>query len=170
MKETWKDIAGYEGLYQVSNLGRVKSLKFRNNRGVKDRVRMMTPTDNGKGYLIVSFKVNGHRKNHYVHRLVAEHFVENLANCKYVNHIDYDTKNNRCDNLEWCTQQENVRYSAKNMRKPNSTPAKSATGEKYIYRRNNKFRVNYKGKDKLFLHLEDAVAYRNGVVGNVRKM
>ena len=154
--EVWKPVKGYEAYYAVSNIGRVSSLR---------QGRIMTPTDNVHGYMIVSFRVNGHRKNQYVHRLVAEHFIENPKNHKYVNHIDYDVKNNRADNLEWCTQQENIKHSVKHMRKPNSTPTKSATGEKYIYKRNNRYRVNYKGKEKTFLNIQEAIRYRNGVIG-----
>ena len=97
MNEEWRDIKGYEGLYQVSNLGRVKSLK--------NNIILKAESDrNGKGYLCVNLGRNNHKK---IHRLVAEAFIENPLNKKEVNHIDGNTKNNAVTNLEWLTHQEN---------------------------------------------------------------
>ena len=116
--EIWKDIKEYEGLYQVSNLGNVKSIE----RAVKDATReriqhlkskIIKPTDNGKGYQIVSLNRNG-RKNKYVHRLVAEAFLDNPKNKKEVNHKDFNKKNNCVDNLEWVSQKENKIHYRKN--------------------------------------------------------
>lgn len=117
MKEIWKDIKDYEGLYQVSNLGNVKAL----DRIIKDSTRERTqrlkshilkPTDNGRGYQIVSLNKNG-RKNKYVHRLVAETFIDNPDNKKEVNHKDLNKKNNCVENLEWVTQIENKAHYRK---------------------------------------------------------
>lgn len=94
MKEIWKDIKGYERLYQISNYGRVKSLVFNNNICKKKREKILSPTDNGKGYLIIGLRKNGKRKNYYIHRLVAEHFLKNDKNLKEVNHINFNKKNN----------------------------------------------------------------------------
>ena len=116
-KEEWKDIKDYEGLYQVSNLGNVKAL----DRVIKDSTRERTqhikshilkPTDNGRGYQIVSLNKNG-RKNKYVHRLVAEAFIDNPENKKEVNHKDLNKKNNCVDNLEWINQKENKEHYRK---------------------------------------------------------
>lgn len=135
MSEIWKDIKGYEGLYQISNQGRVKSLQEwngnRHSASYRNRERILKPTDNGHGYLIVGLKKETKRKNHYIHRLVAEAFVENPKKNKYVNHLDYDKANNKADNLEWCSQKENVLYSKHRMEhQKNAKLPKS--GYKYI--------------------------------------
>ena len=169
--ETWKDIHGYEGLYQVSNLGNVRSLEREVRQGKYGKTRtvggcLMKPTDNGHGYLIVPLKRSQHRKNFYVHRLVAEHFVQNSNSYKYVNHKDYDTTNNRADNLEWCTQRENILYSSHRMKKPHRVWKQSSTKEKYIYMRGGRYRLSIRGLvDKTFPTLEEAVQAR-GVVLN----
>lgn len=113
MTEIWKDIKGYEGLYQVSNLGRVKSLDIVDRLGRKHKSNIKYQNDNGNGYLIVNLKHNGKQKNHLVHRLVAEAFIENPENKKEVNHIDGDKLNNRVDNLEWVSRSENLKHAFK---------------------------------------------------------
>lgn len=142
--EIWKDVIGYEGLYQVSNLGRVKSLKKWdvNKKIFVSEENILKPSDNGNGYLIVGLRKERKRKNHYVHRLVAFAFVENVNNDNYVNHIDYDLRNNNANNLEWCTQKENVHHSVNRMRHRKSV-THTNTGERYIYYRKsqNVYRV-----------------------------
>lgn len=112
-KEIWKDIEGYEGLYQVSNLGRIKSLpKFhRTNKNYssigylsKEKILKNACDNAGKGYLYVNLGRNGRIK---VHRAVAMAFIPNPNNYKEVNHIDGNPKNNNANNLEWVTHQEN---------------------------------------------------------------
>ena len=176
MMEVWKDVKGYEGLYQVSNFGNVKILSRRvvNHKSGSTRLmqeKLMNPFDNGHGYLVVSLRKGGKRKNHYVHRIVAEAFIANQNNKLPVNHKDRNTKNNSVTNLEWCTQQENVAYAAPQMRKPKTICRVSNTGEKYISKRldhgkNIRYRVTIKalGIDKLFTDLADAVRYRNEVM------
>ena len=107
MKEIWKDITGYEGLYQVSNTGKVKSLNYR--RTGKEKIMKAYP--NGKGYLKVFLCKNGKQKNCRINRLVALAFIPNPDNLPEVNHIDKDKTNNKVENLEWCTTQYNVEYS-----------------------------------------------------------
>ena len=174
--EIWKDVKGYEGLYQVSSLGRVKSLAKRvcNHRSGSTRQiqeHFITPTDNGNGYKIVGLTSKKTRKNKYVHRLVAEHFLVK-PDCKnFVNHIDYDKSNNSASNLEWCTQKENVSHSISHLKKPKSVCRISNSGEKYIctridHRKNIRYRVIIKslGIEKVFKNLDDAVRYRNEVM------
>lgn len=126
--EIWKDVAGYEGLYQVSSEGRVKSLArvvIRNNgQKLPIKERILKPAFNGRGYLIVDLCDGGKRKHFKVHRLVCQAFHENPDNKPQVNHIDEDTTNNRASNLEWVTAKENVNHGTrtKRMAKTNSKP------------------------------------------------
>lgn len=103
MTENWKDVAGYEGLYQISNLGHVRSLWF-------GKVRILKLLDNGDGYLRVRLYRNEKARRLYVHRLVAEAFISNPLNLPVINHKDENPKNNAVDNLEWCTQKYNINY------------------------------------------------------------
>lgn len=115
--EEWRDVVGYEGLYQVSNLGRIKSLdRYVEYPNYIKRIngRIMSQQDNSKGYLMVNLSLNGFTKKLYVHRLVAEAFIPNLANKVEVNHIDLNKKNNIISNLEWCTKKENMRHAHEN--------------------------------------------------------
>lgn len=180
MAECWKDIPGYEGFYQVSNLGMVRSVErtrlVKNRYGYEsfrtDSGKMMAGSDNGNGYLIVSLKKNGARKSKYIHRLVAEAFLPREDGCDTVNHKDYNTKNNCAENLEWCTQKENVRYSSERMRKEKSKCKTSSTGEKYISihiehgKKKYRVAINRFRFSKSFSTLEEAILCRNEVVQN----
>ena len=108
MTETWKEISGYEGLYEVSDLGRVKSLNY-NRTGMEN---ILKPGTNHKGYLQLSLYKDGHVKTVKVHRLVAEAFIPNTHGLETVNHKDEDKTNNVASNLEWMTRADNKRYSA----------------------------------------------------------
>lgn len=113
MAEIWKPIKGYEGLYEVSNYGRVKSLNW-NGKGA---VGYMTLRKKNTGYLAVLLSKNGVSKYTLVHRLVATAFIPNPENEETINHIDEDKTNNRADNLEWCSRAENIqKYSANHKR------------------------------------------------------
>lgn len=112
MEEVFKDIEGYDGLYMVSNLGRVKSLGNSNDR----REKILKTRKNNWGYLLVSLYSGGKCKTCKVHRLVASAFVENPNNFKEVNHIDENKTNNHADNLEWCSREYNVNYGNRNER------------------------------------------------------
>lgn len=103
--EIWKDIKGYEGKYQVSNYGNVKSLNYRRTKTEK----VLKPWDAGRGYLQVVFT----RKKYAIHRLVAETFISNPNHYSDVNHIDGNKKNNHVDNLEWCTRKHNIQHAWK---------------------------------------------------------
>lgn len=168
--EVWKDIRGYEGFYQVSNYGRIKSVGiYKHIHGKNVYVvcdRIMTPTDNGYGYLIVALKKLGKRKNYYIHRLVAEYFVENPFSKRCVNHIDYNKKNNMAINLEWVTQKENVMHSSDRMKHPKKVYKKSNTGEKYITKKGERYRVAIRqhNVDRSFSTLEEAVEFKKGVL------
>lgn len=110
LNEEWKDIKGYEGMYQVSNKGRIKSFRI-DKTGKLMSIRLV------KGYPKVTFKVNGIPKDYYVHRLEMETFnpIENMENLD-VNHIDENKENNDLSNLEWLTHKENVNYGTRGKR------------------------------------------------------
>lgn len=104
MKEIWKDIAGYEGLYMVSNIGNIYSC--RNKRNLKLPL-------NASGYPHVILCDGKSRRTFKVHRIVAEAFIPNEDNKPCINHIDSNRQNNNVKNLEWCTQKENIRHAMK---------------------------------------------------------
>lgn len=110
--EEWKDIKGYEGLYMISSLGRVKSLQPRggNRNGMprKGKEHILTPYISSTGYYKVSLVKNNKRSDKRIHRLLASAFIPNPNNKPNINHIDGNKLNNRIDNLEWCTQKENT--------------------------------------------------------------
>lgn len=113
MRETWKDITGYEGLYQVSNFGRVKSLeRYRNNHGKQQFVpeSIKATRKDKQGYLLLDLYKDNKQKTIRVHRLVAEHFIENPDNKETVNHIDGNKANNGANNLEWATFKEQNKH------------------------------------------------------------
>ena len=110
MEEIWKDKKDYEGHYQVSNLGRVKSIKFGKEIILKQHINIKG------GYYYVCLLKNGKHKNYYVHRLVAEAFLPITDNLPQVNHKDENKLNNSVDNLEWCTNEYNHNYGTINER------------------------------------------------------
>ena len=119
MNEIWKDVVGYEGLYQVSNLGNVKSLPrcIEWKGSIRHQPeRLLKPANNGKGYLRVCLCKNGKEKHCRVHRLVASAFIYNPNNLPEVNHIDENKTNNCVDNLEWCDHEYNINYGTHNQR------------------------------------------------------
>lgn len=116
MQEIWKDIEGYEGLYQVSNLGRVKSLArittFKNRDSVRyETEKILTLAKHHKGYLKAQLRKEDVLKGYFIHRLVALAFIPNPENKSTVNHKDGDKSNNTVDNLEWMTNQENMKHA-----------------------------------------------------------
>ena len=109
-KEIWKDIEDYKGLYQVSNLGRVRGLDRIDGSGRGWKGRMLSGKLRKNGYREVILCRDGKRKYMLVHRLVAEAFLPNLDNLPQVNHKDENPNNNQVDNLEWCDSQYNNNY------------------------------------------------------------
>ena len=119
-EEIWKDIDGYEGLYKVSNLGRVKSLNYLRKGIEKERI----PNKNNSGYLIVGLHKDGKIKNFLIHRLVAEAFIENVNDLPQVNHKDENKLNNCVENLEWCSAKYNSNYGEHNYNLRNTMSSK----------------------------------------------
>ena len=118
MKEIWKDVVGFEGRYQVSNIGNVKSLHYRGH----DYERLLKPAEHHTGYLIVRLG-NKPAKICLVHQLVAKAFIPLVEGKKFVNHIDGNKRNNCAENLEWVTAQENITHAIKTgLRNPHNVP------------------------------------------------
>ena len=115
MTEIWKDIQGYEGFYQISNLGNVKSLERVIDKGngilQHRKERIMNKRESVDGYYVAKLNVNKKSTSIAIHILVARHFIDNPNNYPEVNHKDCNRKNNQVDNLEWCTHQQNVEHS-----------------------------------------------------------
>ena len=113
-QEQWRPIEEYEGLYEVSNMGRVKSLERidKNNHLVKGKI--LKPVMMKNGYLRVDLSKEGKHKMFSVHRLVGMTFIPNPEGLPQINHIDEDKTNNRVDNLEWCDCKYNINYGAHN--------------------------------------------------------
>lgn len=104
MVEEWRDIPGYEGLYAVSNLGNIKSLKRFVNVSTRNRIikeKLLTPTPGHYGYLFVNLSKSGIHRVYYVHKIVAEVFIPNPDMFPIVKHKDGNKQNNSVDNLEW---------------------------------------------------------------------
>lgn len=114
MKEIWKDIKDYEGLYQVSNLGRVKSLskkhKIKGGNFYYTDEMILKNIQKKDGYEVVNLSKNNISTKKSVHRLVAQAFIPNKHNYKCVNHKDENKRNNKADNLEWCSYSYNNNY------------------------------------------------------------
>lgn len=108
MEEIWKDIKGFENKYQVSNLGRVRSLKH--SHGYRDKPKILNGSLDSHGYKQVNLCKNGNRKLMFMHRLVAMAFIPNPNQYPYINHKDENPLNNSVWNLEWCTAQYNSTY------------------------------------------------------------
>lgn len=159
-KEQWKNIEGYEGLYQVSNYGRVRSLdryvkhskggqKLLKGKEVKTRINKTT------GYIEVGLSKDGKQTYHTIHRLIARAFIPNPNNLPVINHIDGCKINNSIDNLEWCTQQYNIQHSFNTgLSKNNMTQEISSLGNK-AHRR----KVRCIEDDIIFDSVKDAANY-----------
>ena len=115
MKEIWKPIKDWEDYYEVSNLGRVRSLNRtiirKNGQRLTCKGKILSHSTTSQGYLRALLKVNGHGKHFQVHRLVAYAFIPNPENLTFVNHRDGNKENNRASNLEWVSASQNTRHA-----------------------------------------------------------
>lgn len=115
--EEWRDIKDFEELYQVSSMGRVKSLERKDCLGRTVKERILKPGTDQDGYLRVALcNGSGKPKTFKIHRLVCQAFHENSDNKPQVNHLNEDKKDNRACNLEWCTVKENLNHGTRNER------------------------------------------------------
>ena len=135
LKEIWKSIENFEGLYQISNLGRVKSvdrvvhvLDPKSNREYDRHFPECIKATNldNKGYVIVTLKKDGKNSRHRIHRLVAKAFIPNPENLPQINHKDENKENNYADNLEWCTNEYNSKYGTRLVRISDSSRGRPA--------------------------------------------
>lgn len=138
MEEIFIDIKGYEGLYQINNLGRIKSLWY----GKEKILKLGKDKD---GYLKVNLCKNRKTKHFLVHRLVANAFIPNPNGYRCVNHKDEDKTNNRVDNLEWCTYQYNSNYGTCQQRRVENTDYNE------VGRKNAEKLLNRKDQSKIVL-------------------
>lgn len=132
MIERWVDIKGYENRYQISNLGRIKSLQreTRNRNGkyiIEEKI--MKPMVARNGYLIACLWKNNKQRKFVVHRLVAQAFLGNPQNYKEINHIDEDKTNNRVENLEWCSHKYNMNYGTLKEKISKANSGKTASAD-----------------------------------------
>ena len=141
-KQIWKDIEGYEGLYQVSNTGKVRSLNYKGTG--KKKIWKYAITINT--YKQIALYKNGEIKYYYIHRLVALAFIPNPNNYPVINHKDENPDNNAVWNLEWCTQEYNINYG--NCRKKMS---KAHKGKQFTEERRKKLNEGMKRRN-LILH------------------
>ena len=119
-EEIWRPVVGYEGLYEISSYGRVRSLdryvKYSNGQIHLHKGRILSSGKDINGYLMCNLYLNKNMKKVSIHRLVAQAFLPNIDNLPEVNHKDENKTNNRVDNLEWCTAKYNMNYGTRNIR------------------------------------------------------
>lgn len=133
MQEIWKDIEGYEGLYQISNFGRVKSFQ-KSSKYHSPKEMILKPSLINSGYGVVTLYNQNKRQKFQVHRLVASAFIPNLQNLPCVNHKDENKLNNCAENLEWCTYSYNNNYGTAKIRASltRSTPVAQKTLDGFL--------------------------------------
>lgn len=162
--EEWKTIPGYEGLYEVSSYGRVRSVdryvKYLNGMIHLHKGKVLSPGIRSDGYLQVSLCCNGKYKTISVHRLIAQTFLPNPDNLPMINHKDEDKTNNNVDNLEWCTAKYNSNYGTSIERAIN-TKIKNGYCTKEFCFLDSKERQKLYNKQYQQEHKEELKEYRN---------
>ena len=127
-EEVWKSIKNYEGLYEVSNKGKIRSLDHIRKNGKNQYLQkgkiLKSGLNKKTNYLMISLSKNGKCKTKYIHKIVAETFIDNLNQYKYINHKDENKLNNKVDNLEWCSAKYNCNYGDRNKKIANKLSKK----------------------------------------------
>ena len=126
--EIWKEVYGFDILYEVSNLGNVRT-RYMTDRGYTSEYHECKPLDNGNGYLRFNWRSNNKNRTVYVHRLVAQAFLDNPNGYSEVNHKDENKSNNCVDNLEWCSHVYNQNYGTAKIRRAEKTRVKVKCNE-----------------------------------------
>jgi hypothetical protein len=161
MEEIWKDIIGFEGIYEVSNFGRVRRIKT-------GRILRTSKSGGCRGYVGINLSKDGKAYGKLVHRLVAESFLPNIEGLPEVNHKDEDKTNNRVENLEWCDHKYNINYGTKiektrKKRLENGTYSGLSLNERRrkYYRENKDYRDKLKEAGKIYYqeHKEECKEY-----------
>ena len=143
--EIWKDIKGYEGLYQVSNFGGIRSLKRKNGYGSRRKTHLKKFKITRYGRAEVGLSKNGKLKTYFVHRLVAKAFIPNPFDKPCINHKDGNPLNNNVNNLEWVTYKENDLHARRNKLYAGEKNNTAKLREKdVLFIRNNYGRISYK--------------------------
>jgi hypothetical protein len=159
MEEIWKPVVGYEGLYEVSNLGRVKSLEKYVVTGINIKYQpeqILKQTKDKSGYCRVNLYKDQQQQNCKIHRLVAIAFIPNPDNKLQIDHINRLQKdNNNVNNLRWATGSENQR---------NREHKLSKSGQRYIYFYNNLFEINAKGQKRYAKSFPEAIKLRDEIL------
>lgn len=131
MREEWRPVVGYEGYYEVSNLGKVRRLDGLDARGHHIKGRILSPRKSSNGYLQVQLSF-GTSREYRIHRLVAEAFLPNPKKKSDVNHINENKTDNRVENLEWATRKENMRHGTLSQRMRDRPPEQGKAGAKKV--------------------------------------
>lgn len=172
MEEIWRDIKGYEGKYQVSNLGRVKSLERTDNNNHKVKEKELKIISDKDQYSIINLYQNGKNKTCRIHRLVASAFIPNPNNYPVINHKDENRTNNRIDNLEWCTSKHNNNYGSHNKKVGKALKGKPKSKQHILKVRENnpnKRKVKCLNTNEIFEYIVDAARIYNICQSDITK-
>ena len=159
MTEEWRPVVGYEGLYEVSNTGQVRSVGryYVNSLGKRFflKGKILSLSDNGRGYLTAHLTRDKKSSSKYIHRLVAEAFILNVDGLPAVNHKDEDKTNNSVENLEWCNNDYNDNYGTRNKRVTKTKIEKGLYDPELCYLSKMEYNRKYREKNK-----EKMIEYR----------
>ena len=167
--EEWKDIKGYEGIYQISNKGRVKSLNRIDSRGRKRNEKILSPTPINGGYLHLNLYKNGKKKPYLIHRLVAEAFLPNPDNLPVVNHKDENKLNNNVENLEWCSVEYNNKYGTRQERITKKLKGKKKAHKKILCVETGEIFIGSQDVIDKMIHNGTSSVIRNNLRGRTKK-
>lgn len=150
MEEIWRDVQGYEGFYQVSNRGAVRSVDRTVRIDKKLKGKILSQSVEKDGYFIVNLSKNGKTKHFRVHRLVAMAFIKNVNHYKEINHKDENKQNNCVENLEWCDTKYNINYGERNNLVSRALSGEKAYNHKLTNEQVEEIRKTYKRRSKDF--------------------